>query len=77
MLIQGQIHNPATFLAGLGRWMSVQQQQYVVLITEKTYAADLSSSVFTVLITGNVTQTKKYIIHCCSTNFVRKWQTVT
>jgi len=49
------------------------QLQYVQLIMDKTNAVDLSSGVFAIVI--SVMQTKKYKIHCSSTNFVRNWQT--
>jgi len=43
--------------------------QYVQLMMDKINTADLSIGVFTILI--NVTQTKKYKIHCRSRNFVK------
>ena len=51
------------------------QLQYVQLITDKIITAVLSRGGLAILI--GVTQTKKYEIHCCSTNLVKNWQTVT
>jgi len=50
-------------------WLMTVHLLYSQLITDKTNAADLSSGVFTILI--SVTWTKRYEVHCHFTNFIK------
>jgi len=66
---------PAKFLAGFGDTSAAAVSHAVQLITDKTDAAVLSSSVFAILI--SVIRTKEGKIHCHTTHFAKSWQTVT
>jgi len=80
-----QIQNPAIFRkSGHGSaptkqisswiWQMPMQMQYVQSVTDKTNAADMSDSLFAILISVARVK-KKYKFHCRSTNFVKNWQT--
>jgi len=58
-------------------WRMLVQLHYIELIMNESNAADLSSGVFTILV--SVTWMKKNTkIYCCSAkNFVKNWQKVT
>jgi len=61
-----------TGYTGFQLWLRQSQNpnfSWILLITDKTNAADLPSGVFTILI--SITRIKKYKIHCRFTNFAK------